>query len=243
MFVKRFEEETNLRCRIIIDRSSSMFFPPRDKADIENPNKMLFSVYAAAVLINLMKKQRDAVGLSLFSDEVELHTQARSSSVHQRYLYAELEKLLDLKEGKNKRTTDVTASLHRIAEMLHKRSLVIIFSDMMDETGKIDEMFSALQHLKHFKHEVILFHVVDKKLEEELDLNDRPYKFVDMESGETIKLNPVEVREKYQQAFSKVRKELEVRCGRYNIDYVEADINKGFEGILLPYLFKRERLY
>ena len=113
----------------------------------------------------------------------------------------------------------------------------------MDETGKIDEMFSALQHLKHFKHEVILFHVVDKKLEEELDLDDRPYKFVDMESGETIKLNPVEVREKYQQAFSKVRKELEVRCGRYNIDYVEADINKGFEGILLPYLFKRERLY
>jgi len=243
MFVKRFEEETNLRCRIIIDRSSSMFFPIREKADIDNPNKMLFSVYAAAVLINLMKKQRDAVGISLFSDEVELHTQARSSSVHQRYLHTELEKLLDPKGGKDQKSTDVTASLHRIAEMLHKRSLVIIFSDMMDETGKIDEMFSALQHLKHFKHEVILFHVVDKKLEEELELDDRPFKFIDMESGETIKLNPVEVREKYQAAFSKVRKELEVRCGRYNIDYVEADINKGFEGILLPYLFKRERLY
>jgi uncharacterized protein (DUF58 family) len=215
----------------------------RDKADINNPNKILFSVYAAAVLINLMKKQRDAVGLSLFSDEVELHTQARSSSVHQRYLYAELEKLLDPKWGKEKKTTDVTESLHRIAEMLHKRSLVIIFSDMMDDTGKIDELFSALQHLKHFKHEVILFHVIDKKLEEELDLDDRPFKFIDMESGDVIKLNPVEVREKYRAAFSKVRKELEVRCGRYNIDYVAADINKGFEGILLPYLFKRERLY
>ncbi|RLD40114.1 MAG: DUF58 domain-containing protein, partial [Bacteroidetes bacterium] len=193
MFVKRFEEETNLRCRIIIDRSSSMFFPIREKADIDNPNKMSFSVYAAAVLINLMKKQRDAVGVSLFSNEVELHTQARSSSVHQRYLYTELERLLDSKGGKDQKSTDVTASLHRIAEMLHKRSLVIIFSDMMDETGKIDEMFSALQHLKHFKHEVILFHVVDKKLEEELDLDDRPFKFIDMESGETIKLNPVEV--------------------------------------------------
>ena len=243
MFVKRFEEETNLRCRIIIDRSSSMFFPIRDKATIENPNKIMFSVYAAAVLINLMKKQRDAVGVSLFSDEIELHTQARSNAVHQRYLFTELEKLLDSIGGKEKKPTDVVASLHRIAEMLHKRSLVIIFSDMMDGTGKIDEMFSALQHLKHFKHEVILFHVVDKKLEEELELDDRPFKFIDMESGETIKLNPVEVREKYRSAFSKVRKELEVRCGRYNIDYVEADINKGFENILLPYLFKRERLY
>ncbi|MCF6171974.1 MAG: DUF58 domain-containing protein [Bacteroidales bacterium] len=243
MFVKRFEEETNLRCRIIIDRSSSMYFPLRDKADISNPNKLLFSVYAAAVLINLMKKQRDAVGVSLFSEKLDLHTQARSSSVHQRYLFTELEKLLDPKGGKEQKPTNVTASLHLIVEMLHKRSLVIIFSDMMDDSGSIDEMFSALQHLKHYKHEVILFHVVDKKLEEDLDLDDRPFKFVDMESGETIKLNPVEVREKYQKAFSEVRKELEVRCGRYKIDYVEADINKGFEGILLPYLFKREKLY
>lgn len=243
MFVKRFEEETNLRCRIIIDRSSSMFFPLRDKADISNPNKVLFSVYAAAVLINLMKKQRDAVGISLFSDTVELHTQARSSSTHQRYLYTELERLLDSKDGKEKKTTDVTASLHRIVEMIHKRSLVVIFSDMMDPSSNIDEMFSALQHLKHYKHEVVLFHVVDKKLEEDLDLDDRPYRFIDMETGEKIKLNPVEVREKYQKAFSELRKDLEVRCGRYNIDYVEADINKGFEGILLPYLFKREKLY
>ncbi len=243
MFVKRFEEETNLRCRIIIDRSSSMYFPLRDKADIANPNKMVFSVYAAAVLVNLMKRQRDAVGISLFSDQIELHTQARSSAVHQRYLYTELEKLLEAKGGKEQRPTDITASLHRIVEMLHKRSLVIIFSDMMDVSGNMDEMFSALQHLKHYKHEVILFHVVDRKLEEELELEDRPYKFIDMESGETIKLNPVEVREKYREAFSEVRKELEIRCGRYKIDYVEADINKGFEGILLPYLFRRERLY
>jgi len=243
MFVKRFEEETNLRCRIIIDRSSSMYFPVRETADINHPNKIVFSVYAAAALIHLMKKQRDAVGLSFFSDHVEQHTQEKSSSVHQKYLYTELEQLLDMKQAKEQKLTDVTDSLHRIAEMLHKRSLVIIFSDMMDSLDRVDEMFSALQHLKHYKHEVILFHVADKKLEEELDLDDRPYRFVDMESHEVIKLNPVEVRERYREAATKVRKELEVRCGRYNIDYVEADINKGFEGILLPYLFKRERLY
>ena len=243
MFVKRYEEETNLRCRIILDRSSSMYFPVKEKPDINNPNKITFSIYAVAVLINLMKKQRDAVGISTFSDKVEMHTQVRSSSVHQKYLFTELEKLLDPKHGKEQKQTDITESLHRIAEMLHKRSLVIIFSDMMDNQHKHDEMFSALQHFKHYKHEVVLFHVVDKKLEEELDLDDRPYRFVDMETRESIKLNPVEVRERYKKAFKKVRYELEVRCGRYGIDYVEADINKGFEGILLPYLFKRERLH
>lgn len=243
LFIKRFEEETNLRCRIIIDRSSSMYFPVKEKVDITDPNKVTFSVYAAAVLINLMKKQRDAVGVSTFTDKVDLHTQTRSSSVHQKLLYSELERLLDPKSGKEQLPTDITESLHRLAEMLHKRSLVIIFSDMMDNINKVDEMFAALQHFKHYKHEVILFHVVDKKLEENLDLDDRPYRFVDMETKEMIKLNPVEVRERYVESFRKMRKELEIRCGRYNIDYVEADINKGFEGILLPYLFKRERLF
>ncbi|MEJ2596064.1 MAG: DUF58 domain-containing protein [bacterium] len=243
LFVKRYEEETNLRCRIIIDRSSSMYFPRRERADIDNPSKIVFSIYSAAVLINLMKKQRDAAGISTFSEEVELHTPVRSSSIHQKYLYTELEKLLDPELGKNLRKTDVTSSLHRIAEMLHKRSLVIIFSDMMENSHHVDEMFSALQHFKHYNHEVILFHVADLKLEEELDLENRPYKFVDMETNESIKLNPQEVRDKYRESFYKTRHELEIRCGRYNIDYVQADINKGFEGIMLPYLFKRERLY
>lgn len=243
LFVKRFEEETNLRCRIIIDRSSSMYFPEKAKPDINDPNKVIFSVYATAVLINLMKKQRDAIGLSTFTNKIDLHTQARSSSVHHKYLYSELEQLLDPGSGREQHPTDITESLHRLAEMLHKRSLVIIFSDMMDNIHRLDEMFAALQHFKHYKHEVILFHVVDKKLEEDLDLDDRPYRFIDMETKEMIKLNPVEVREKYTEAFSKLRKELEVRCGRYQIDYVMADINQGFEGILLPYLFKRERLY
>ncbi len=243
MFVKRFEEETNLRCRIIIDRSSSMYFPVSDQVSIEHPNKITFSIYAAASLISLMKKQRDAVGISTFTDQVELHTAVRSSSLHQKYLYGEMEKLLDQKAAGSKLSTDITESLHRIAEMLHKRSLVIIFSDMMDQTDRLDQVFSALQHFKHYNHEVVLFHVVDKELEENLNLDDRPFKFVDMENHEVIKLNPIEVREKYHEAFAAQKKELELRCGRYQIDYVEADINQGFEGILLPYLMKRSKLY
>jgi len=243
MFVKRFEEETNLRCRIIIDCSSSMYFPKMDKASIDNPNKIVFSIYAAAALISLMKKQRDATGLSLFTEEINLHTNAKSSSVHQKYLYNELEKLLDQKAHSADNKTNITSSLHQIVERIHKRSLVIIFSDMFDDLEKTDDMFSALQHFKHYNHEVILFHVVDKKVEEELNIEDRPYRFIDMESGEQLRLNPIEIRERYREITSKERHDLEMRCGRYHIDYVEADINKGFEGIILPYLLKRQKLH
>ncbi len=243
LFVKRFEEETNLRCHIIIDKSSSMYFPVRDKNDIDHPNKLTFSVYAAAALITMMKKQRDAVGISLFSDKIELNTPTRSSIVHQKYLYTELEKMLDNSLWREGGTTDVVKSLHTLSEMIHKRSLVIIFSDMMDNTERLHEVFQALQHFRHYKHEVVLFHISDKKFEEKLQFEDRPYRFIDMETGESLKLNPIEVRAKYFEAFQRQRKTLELRCGRYGIDYVEADINKGFEGILLPYLLKRERLF
>ncbi len=243
MYVKRFEEETNLRCRIIVDCSSSMYFPKMDSPTFDNPNKIVFSVYAAAALITMMKKQRDSTGLSLFTDKVQLHTHSKSSSVHQKYLFHELEKLLDLKASSADNKTNITTSLHRIAEMIHKRSLVIIFSDMFDDYEKQEEMFSALQHLKHYKHEVILFHVMDKKVEEELDLEDRPYRFIDMENGEQLRVNPVEIRDTYKEAARKSKHDLEMRCGRYGIDYVEADINKGFYGIILPYLLMRKKLY
>ena len=243
MYVKRFEEETNLRCRIIIDCSSSMYFPKMDSPSFDNPNKIVFSTYAAAALITMMKKQRDSSGLSLFTDKVDLHTHSKSSSVHQKYLFSELEKLLDLKASSANNKTNITTSLHQITEMIHKRSLVIIFSDMFDNIEKQEEMFSALQHLKHYKHEVILFHVIDKKIEEELDLEDRPYRFIDMESQEQLRVNPVEIRDKFKEEASKAKHNIEMRCGRYGIDYIEADINKGFYGILLPYLLMRKKLY
>ena len=243
LFVKRFEEETNLRCRIIIDNSSSMYFPVKKNINIDNPNKITFSVYAAAAIMNLMYKQRDAAGLSLFSNEVELHTQARSSIVHAKYLYSELEKLLPADQAKKQKTTNISASLHTIAEMIHKRSLVIIFSDMMDNIYDQDKIFPALQHFRHYEHEVVLFHVTDKKLEEELNLDNRPYKFEDMETGETVKLNPLEIREKYKKQFAETKKDIIEKCAMYNIDYVEADINKGFNQVLISYLIKRSKLY
>jgi uncharacterized protein (DUF58 family) len=243
LFVKRYEEETNLRCQLILDISSSMYFPIKENISIDNPNKITFSVYAAAALIHLFKKQRDAFGLSLFSESIDLFTQTKSSSIHQKFLYGELEKLLVPRSTEVQKKTSATAALHEIAEKIHKRSLIVIFSDMLDSSATADDLFSALQHLKHNKHEVILFHVVDKQKEIDFDYDNRPYKFIDMEGGTEIKLTPSEVRELYVKKTMAFKKELKLRCGQYRIEFVEADINQGFEQILLPYLLKREKLF
>jgi len=243
LFVKRYEEETNLRCQIIIDNSSSMYFPVREKRSVEHPNKITFAVYCVAALIYLLRKQRDAVGLSIFSDKIELHTPAKSNPIHHKLLIYELEKMLAPYAVDVHKKTLATESLHEIAEAIHKRSLVIIFSDMMESYHETGELFSALQHLRHNKHEVVLFHVVDKNKETDFDYENRPHKFIDMESGEEIKVHPQEVKEIYTNAISDYNKKLKLHCDRYHIDFVEADINAGFHQVLLPYLLKREKMF
>jgi uncharacterized protein (DUF58 family) len=243
MFIKRYEEETNLRCQLILDISSSMYFPVMEKISLSKPNKITFAVHAAAALIYLFKKQRDAFGMSLFSDTIELHTPCKSSSVHQKFLYSELEKLLKPLPVNAYKKTSTTGSLHEISEKLHKRSLVIIFSDMLENSSSPEELFSALQHLKHNKHEVILFHVVDKSKEIDFEFDNRPYKFIDLEKGDELKITPNEVKDLYIKRISEYKNELRLRCGQYRIEFIEADINKGFEQILLPYLLKREKLF
>ncbi|MCK9399915.1 MAG: DUF58 domain-containing protein [Bacteroidales bacterium] len=243
LFVKRFEEETNLRCQLVIDNSSSMYYPVCEKPSIDQPNKITFSIYAAAALMNLMRRQRDAVGLNIFAEQIGFSSVAKSSSVHFKYLYSELEKMLEPIPVEMKRNTAATAALHEIADNIHKRSLVVIFSDMFEATGSSSGLFSALQHLRHNKHEVVLFHVIDKKQEIDFDFDNRPYKFIDLESGRQVKVNPLEVKAEYNRSVQAFTTELKIKCGQYRIDFVEADINAGFEQILLPYLLKREKLY
>lgn len=235
LFTKRYDEETNLRCHIIIDNSSSMYFPRESKT----VNKIKFSLFCAAGFIELSNKQRDAVGLSAFSDKVELHTKAGSSRVHINRLYSEMEKLF-LENELNKKTSAVEC-LHSIAEQIHKRSLVIIFSDMLLAENQ-ESIISALQHLKHNKHEVILFHVVDKSKEINFDFENRPYLFVDMETGKEVKLHANQVKEAYFNKMESYKKDLKLKCAQYKIDFIEADINKDFSQVLIPYLLKRKKM-
>ena len=241
LFVKQYEEETNLRCQLVVDTSSSMLFPyAKGKKHLHN--KLAFSVYTAAALIYLMRKQRDAVGLTLFSNEIEFHSSPRISSVNAEVMYGKLSELIQPENAGLRKTTNTTQVLHQIAENIHKRSLVIIFSDMLD-SSKNEELFSALQHLRYNKHEVILFHVTDHSLEREFDFSNRPHKFVDLESGQVVKFNPSEVKQHYTNTVSEYFEDLKVRCGQYQIDLAEADINKDFKEVLFSYLLKRKKLY
>ncbi len=113
--------------------------------------------------------------------------------------------------------------------------------DNMDKEGS-EELFSALQHLKYNKHEVILFHVVDKSKELEFEFENRPYQFIDMETGEKVKLHSNEVKDYYVSQMQKFEKDLKLKCGQYKIDFVEADINQDFRQVLLPFLTKRTKM-
>lgn len=238
LFTKKYEEETNLRCQIVIDCSSSMHFP----VDGET-TKLEFSVYAAASLIELLKRQRDAVGLSLITDKVKLHTPAKTSMRHHRYLFSELESNLKHYSSSENESTSTVETLHEIAELCPQRSLIIIFSDLLDDPDKKDGFFQALQHLKHNKHEVIVFHTVDKRLEIDFDLENRPYNLIDMESGERIKLQPNQFKEKYIEAVAAYFNEIKLTCTDYRIDFMSADIRAGYHDILLAYLLKRQKFH
>lgn len=243
LFVKRYEEETNLRCQLVIDASSSMYYPPTSDKAPKQFNKIEFATYASAALIALLRKQRDAVGLTLFSDRLLLTEEARSNAVHLRHLMAKLEELLEAHAPAQQRKTSAVEALHDIARRTRRRSLIVLFSDMMDNSARSEELFDALQHLRYNKHDVILFHVVDRKHELELGLEDRPYTFVDLESGSQVKAHAAEVREAYRTAMAAYWHELKLKCGQYRIELVEADINAGFEHILLQFLLKRSKLY
>ncbi len=239
LFVKRFEEETNLRCQIVLDASSSMYFPEPDKKGAPL-NKLHWSSLAAASLMNLLKKQRDAFGLSIFDSSVNIHTRAKSSTSHYRLLLTHLDKLIQNPE--HNKSTNAAQALHQIADSIHKRSMVMIFSDMFEDSENIDQLFSALQHLKHNKHEVVLFHVVDKAKELDFEFENRPYVFIDMESGEKVRLQSNQVKDYYIKQMGEFMQKLKVKCLQYQIDFVEADINKGFKQILQAYLVRRSKM-
>ncbi len=237
LFTKKYEEETNLRCQIVMDISSSMWFPIDAVM-----NKIKFSVYAAASLIELLKRQRDAFGLTTIDQSIVLNSPAKSSPVHQRYLYTELEKLLLQYQLEKKSTTNFIEEIHNVAELVHKRSLIVLFTDLLEGHDRIDALFQAIQHLKHQKHEVILFHVHDKSLEVDFDLENRPYTLIDMETGERLKIEANEIRNTYKNAVQSFFEEIELRAKQYAVDFVHADINAGLDKVLVSYMLKRQRM-
>ncbi|NGY38938.1 DUF58 domain-containing protein [Flavobacterium sp. XN-5] len=238
LYTKRFEEETNLRCHIIIDNSSSMHYPKLKKSQEFHENKIGFSVLASAVLMNLLKKQRDAIGLSVFSDTFEYYAPEKGSDRHHRMVLNALENLLV--ESKVKKSTNTISFLHQIAEKMHRRSMIILFTDMFQSGSGDEALFSALQHLKHNKHKVVLFHVIDSATELNFDFDNTPRKFIDVETGESVSIFADNVKQEYEKQTALYFKKLALSCAQNKIKYVPVNVGADFEKILLTYLAEKQ---
>jgi uncharacterized protein (DUF58 family) len=234
LYTKRYEEETNLRCHLVIDCSSSMYYPKNSKG------KITFSIMAAAALTYLLQKQRDAVGIFTFTDRLDIQTPVRSTSTHAHKILLILERLL--KQSSQNKPTSIAPVLHEIAQKIHKRSLVILLSDMFHNQDHHEDVFTALQHLKHQKNEILIFHITDHDTELNFEFEDRPYEFIDLESGEKTRLVPGEIKSSYQQAMREYLQQLRMKCHQFKIDFIEVDVKEPFQRVLAQYLIKRARM-
>ncbi|PQJ79405.1 DUF58 domain-containing protein [Polaribacter porphyrae] len=237
LYTKKYEEETNLRCHIIIDNSASMHYPTVKKQTVDCLNKVGFAAVASAALLEILKKQRDAVGLSIYADTYQYYAPEKGSDRHRKMLLHQLELLLT---SDSKATTETYKYLHEIAEKMHRRSLIFLFTDMFQTSKKEEELFEALRHLKYNKHEVVLFHTYDLETEFNFNFDNTPKKMVDVESGQEVNIYAENVQEKYKKLVDNYFKDLKNKCLQYQIDYVPVDVNEGYNKILTAYLLQRK---
>ncbi len=239
LYTKRYDDETNLRCHIIVDNSSSMHYPEMDNFSIDNLNKIGFSALASASLMQMLKKQRDAVGLSVYSDNYDFYAPEKGSERHHQMLLSQLSNIV-VSKSLNKKT-ETYIYLHEIAEKIHRRSMIFLFTDMFQTSEDETKLFEALRHLKYNKHEVVLFHVFDKGKELIFDFDNKPKRFIDVETGEYINLYADSIKENYNEAVSNYFIALRLKCAQYKIKYVEADINNHFNNVLTTYMIERQK--
>lgn len=239
LFTKRYDEETNLRCHLIIDNSSSMHYPQVKEFSLDHLNKIGFSVLASASLMHMLKKQRDAVGMSIYSDTYDYYAPEKGSERHHQMLLGQLGQTVISKPLHKK--TETYTYLHQIAEKIHKRSMIFLFTDMFQTMTEDVKLYEALRHLKYNKHEVILFHVFDSEKELKFDFDNTPKRFIDVETGEYINLYPDTIKDDYKDAVNNYFNMLRLKCSQYGIKYVEADITKDFDKILMTFMIERHR--
>ncbi|MBN1591478.1 MAG: DUF58 domain-containing protein [Pirellulales bacterium] len=225
LYVKQYEEETNMRVQILLDTSGSMGY--RHAAKL---TKLEYGCYLTAILAYLMTRQQDSVGLTTFDTEIRLDMPARSSPRHFNEMMRQLEQR---KPGNH---THIAETLHRLAGRFKRRRLIVLISDLYDEP---DEVIRALHHFRHCRHELILFHVFDKA---ELDFPFRELTaFHDLESDRRIQVEPVYVRNAYLAQIRAFIEGYRRACAEGHIDYVTTDTSVPYDYMLSRYLAKRNQ--
>lgn len=225
-YVKQFEEETNLKAYILLDRSASMAYAGKGVSKFE------YAACLAAALAYLMIKQRDAAGLITFDEQVRRILPARSVSTYLPVLLKELDSTTP-SSG-----TNIAGTLHSIAERIKRRGLILLFSDLFDPDTQA--LVQGLKHFRHRKHEVLVFHTLDA-LETSFAFDDDAI-FEDMESGARISTQPVHVRREYQRLLQEFLQTVKRSCREHNIDYVQLTTDTPFDRALTHYLQKRTRI-
>tara|TARA_R110001583_G_scaffold45850_2_gene144119 strand:- start:47 stop:976 length:930 start_codon:yes stop_codon:yes gene_type:complete len=239
LYTKRYEEETNLRCHMILDNSASMYYPEVENLSIDSLNKIGFSVLAIAALMNVLKRQRDAVGLSIYSDSYNYYAPEKGSERHFQMLLSQLSEI-----GKTKnppKETKTYTYLHQIAENIKRRSLIFLFTDMFQTEKDDAELFEALRHLKYNKHDVVLFHPMDKQHELFFNFENTPKRFVDVETGEHLDLYADNIKDAYREQISTYIADIKMKCAQYKIKYVDIDIQSDFSTVLNTFLVERNK--
>jgi len=236
LYVKQYEEETNLKAQIILDTSASMLYH-HGKA----LSKLEYGAQLAATLAFLMTRQQDAVGLTTFDETVQLDMPARTSPRHFGEMMRQLEGTCDQLKKANAVTstsvgTNIGATLHQLAERFKRRCLIILISDLYDDP---DDVIRALHHFRHRRHEVMLFHVFDKS-ELEFPFSETT-QFVDMETGERLRIDPSYVREDYTRQIEEFVDFYRRSCADCQIDYVVSDTSVPYDLMLSRYLHRRSR--
>ncbi|MEE9169025.1 MAG: DUF58 domain-containing protein [bacterium] len=224
-YIKEFEEETNLKCYILLDTSASMSYQSREIT------KLQYATYLSAALSYLMLNQQDAVGLVVFDQKIRKYLPPKAVKSYLKQL------LLTLHVSKGSRRTDISATFHEMADRIKRRGLIIVISDLFDDFSKI---LSGLKHFRHNKHEVIVFHILDP-LERKFDFHGDVV-FEDLETGDQIVTQPAHIKKEYQREFGRVIKQFQRECRENQIHYVLMDTGESFEKALFEYLVKRKRI-
>ncbi len=225
LYVKQYEEETNMRVQILLDSSGSMGYSHQGKL-----SKLEYGSYLTAILAYLMTRQQDSVGLTTFDTQIRLDMPARSSPRHFNEMMNQLEAV---RPG---RQTDIAETLHRLANRFKRRQLIVLISDLYDEP---EEVIRALHHFRHRRHEVILFHVFDKA-EIEFPFRD-VIAFNDLETDERIQVDPAYVRDAYLEQIEAFIEDYRRACAEARIDYVITDTSVPYDFMLSRYIAKRQQ--
>ncbi len=239
LYTKKYEEETNLRCHMILDSSASMYYPEVKDLNVNNLNKMGFGVLAIAALMNILKRQRDAVGLSIYSDRYDFYASEKGSERHHQMLLSKLSAVSQ--NDKPVKHTETYAYLHLIAEKIKRRSLIFLFTDMFQTVEDDEKLFDALRHLKYNKHEVVLFHLIDKEKEQHFNFENTPKRYIDIETGQRIDLYAENIKEAYEEEVVRYFEALKLKCAQYSIKYVGVDVKSDFSTVLNTFMVERQK--